>query len=202
MNILLGKLILGTVSVLCVLSFYQGAVAQPAEGAAIAAIDEPAEGVGGAAVGHVKSGSGQSRSSTGKRTAVRTSKTGTATTASKTTASRTAAPKPKPMKWDGFVIGDKYTFMNFEVVSAAKPYHTRAAKAGGAAGLVQVEILIDTNGNVLTAHARTGNKLLHPEAERAALESKFNRPVVYGKPARAIGFLVYRFGAAEEEEEE
>ncbi len=94
---------------------------------------------------------------------------------------------------------DKYTFMNFEVNSAAKPYHTRAAKAGGASGLAQVEILIDTNGSVLTARARTGNKLLHPEAERAALQSKFYRPEVYGKPARAIGFLVYRFGESREE---
>ena len=96
------------------------------------------------------------------------------------------------------MIGDKYTFLNFEVISAEKPYYTRAAKAGGASGLVQVEVLIETNGTVLTARARTGDKLLHPEAERAALASRFNRPLVYGKPARAVGFLVYRFGAAEE----
>jgi len=99
-------------------------------------------------------------------------------------------------KWNGFVIGDKYSFLNFEVISAEKPYHTREAKAAGASGLVQVEVLIDQFGNVLTAKARTGNKLLHSEAERAAIESKFNKPEVYGKPARATGFLVYRFGPA------
>ena len=67
-------------------------------------------------------------------------------------------------------------------------------------GLVQVEVLIDTNGNVIQAKGRTGNKLLHPEAERAALASKFNRPTFGGKPARAIGFLVYRFGPAEDDD--
>ncbi len=155
------------------------------EGGAIAAVDEPSDGGGG-----------------GKPTAAKTRTSGSRTVKGKTArpvAVKAVAQNRTPKKWDGFVVGDKYTFMNFEVISAAKPYHTRAAKAGGASGLVQVEVLIDTNGSVLTARARTGNKLLHPEAERAALESKFNRPAVYGKPARAIGFLVYRFGRDEEE---
>jgi hypothetical protein len=153
------------------------------EGGAIAAVDEPAEAAGGSA----GRGATVSEGATTKRKPA------------------PAAPRPKPpvrrapARWDGFVIGDKYTFMNFEVISAEKPYHTREAKAAGAKGLVQVEILIDTTGRVLTARARTGNKLLHPEAERAALASRFNRPTVYGKPARAIGFLVYRFGPREVE---
>ena len=117
-------------------------------------------------------------------------------TAAKTTAATTTPAKPKP--WNGFVVGDKYTFLNFEVVSAEKPWHTREAKSAGASGLVQVEVLIDTNGKVIQARGRTGNKLLHPEAERAALASTFNRPTFGGKPARAIGFLVYRFGPAED----
>ena len=160
------------------------------EGGAIVAIDEP-NGFGAAAQAGGKRGS----SSTKPRADSAKSRSNV----SKGTASRKYnAARKVPRHWDGFVIGDKYTFMNFEVVSAAKPYHTREAKAGGASGLVQVEILIGGNGDVLTAKARTGNKLLHPEAERAALESKFNRPTVYGKPARAIGFLVYRFGPAED----
>lgn len=159
------------------------------EGGAIAAIDEPAEGLGG---------TGKESNKIYGDAAINKSK-------GKITRRAIIIKKPvaqnrTPNKWNGFVVGDKYTFLNFEVMSASKPYHTRAAKAGGASGLVQVEVLIDTNGTVLTARARTGNKLLHSEAERAALGSKFNRPAVYGKPARAIGFLVYRFGAAEDVE--
>lgn len=153
------------------------------EGGAIAAIDEPAEGSGG----------GGSRPTTVKKS---TSKIKSKASAP-TTRTTTIAVRPKPGKWDGFVVGDEYTFMNFEVISAEKPYYTRAAKAGGASGLVQVEILIGANGSVLAARARTGNKLLHPEAERAALASKFNPFTFGGKPARAIGFLVYRFGSRE-----
>ena len=164
-------------------------------GAAIMARDEATEGGGMAA----KSPQGFGSSVPAGRSTARggrTTKTSTKKSPAKTTVAKTTPAKPKP--WDGFVVGDKYTFLNFEVVSAEKPWHTREAKAAGASGLVQVEVLIDTNGKVIQAKARTGNKLLHPEAERAALASTFNRPTFGGKPARAIGFLVYRFGPAED----
>ena len=77
------------------------------------------------------------------------------------------AAQPTASVWKGDTLGDKYSFLNFEMVSAEKPIYTKAAKAAGAKGLVQVEIEIDQNGNVISAHARTGNALLHPEAERA-----------------------------------
>ena len=162
-------------------------------GAAIVARDEATE--GGGAVARTTEGSGASagrsaaRGKTPTKPAPRTPK--------RSTVARSTTPA-KPRPWNGFVVGDKYTFLNFEVVSAEKPWHTREAKFAGASGLVQVEVLIDTNGKVIQAKARTGNKLLHPEAERAALASTFNRPTFGGKPARAIGFLVYRFGPAED----
>ena len=185
-NVILGALALAGVFLLS-----QSSAAQPAEGGgAIVAIDEGAGSAGSGSQGKTF-GSTKTRTSGGK-TGSKSKVVGTK--------SRPAVRNRTPGKWNGFVIGDKYSFLNFEVVSAAKPYHTRAAKAGGASGLVQVEVLIDQYGNVLTARARTGNKLLHPEAERAALESKFNRPSVYGKPARAMGFLVYRFGTATSKE--
>lgn len=169
--------------------------------AAIAAIDEPEtnsrEAVG--AVGAAAKGSGSSSTSR-QATRRRSTSAGNRNSSARSTAKSKASAKatPAPAKYDGFVVGDKYTFLNFEVVSAEKPYHTRAAKANGAKGLVQVEVLIETNGTVVEAKGRTGNKELWPEAERAALASKFNRPTFGGKPARAIGFLVYRFGPAED----
>ncbi len=168
---------------------------------AIAAVDEPPE-RSGPAEGGGGSPSAAAKAGATKRTTPRTT---TRSTRTRTSAKSTAAAKPPPAKpkkdpanYDGFVVGDKYTFLNFEVVSAEKPYHTRAAKASGAKGLVQVEVLIDEDGSVLTAKGRTGNKELWPEAERAALASKFNQPTFGGKRARAIGFLVYRFGPAED----
>ncbi len=180
----IGLLVLLTLFAFAISGFAQ------TEGAAILARDEPATGGGGRVASATSGGS-----STVKPKPGTAGKKATAS-AAKPAATRTTPAKPKP--YDGFIVGDKYTFLNFEVVSAEKPYHTRDAKANGASGLVQVEVLINTNGSVLTAKARTGNKLLHPEAERAALASKFNQPKFGGKPARAIGFLVYRFGKDED----
>lgn len=109
-----------------------------------------------------------------------------------------SAKSPTVKKYDGFTIGDKYTFLNYEIVKAAQPIYTIAAREAGAKGLVQVEVLIDGNGNVIEARARSGNKLLHPEAETAAFGTKFNKPAVYGKPARCFGFIVFRFGLRED----
>ena len=174
------------------------------EGGAIVAVDAPAgyrtPAAGGRAAATVaeQGGSGQSSSGRGSTSAGRRNSSGKIVP--KRPASSRGAVVPRSPNWDGSIIGDKYTFLNFEVISAAKPYYTREAKANGAKGLVQVEVLIDTDGRVLTARARTGNSQLHPEAERAALESRFNRPTVNGKPSRAIGFLVYRFGPADDVE--
>ncbi len=167
---------------------------------AIASVDEPPERSGPAEGGGTPTLAAKTAAT--KRTPPRAT---TRSTRARTSSRSTAVSKPPPAKskkapanYDGFVVGDKYTFLNFEVVSAEKPYHTRAAKASGAKGLVQVEVLVDEDGSVLTARGRTGNKELWPEAERAALASKFNQPTFGGKRARAIGFLVYRFGPAED----
>jgi hypothetical protein len=187
--------------VICAAALTANAQARSA-GAAIVAVDEPSS-LGGSGGGYAGGSSGvksaEAKGSVSKQASTQTRTASKSRTAATKPAQRAATPRPVKA-WDGFVVGDKYTFLNFEVVSAEKPYYTRAAKASGAKGLVQVEITIDQSGNVITAHARTGNKELHPEAERAALASKFNRPTFGGKPAHAIGFLVYRFGPADNDD--
>ena len=172
--------------------------AQPAGGGAIVAIDE---GAGSSSKG--KENAGASTSNKKYTTQTRSTKSGGAKAGKNKPAAipgQMRSPEPRP--FSGPVLGDKYTFLNFEVISAETPIYRRAAKQAGASGLVQVEVLINENGDVLTAHARTGNKLLWDEAERAALASKFNKPTDNGRPARAMGFLVYRFGKADEDDDE
>ncbi|MEQ1605432.1 MAG: hypothetical protein ABL999_11255 [Pyrinomonadaceae bacterium] len=195
----LGKLLFGFVFVAV---FSLCAVKVSAQMAAIAAIDEPepaAEASGSAG----KSAGKHATQKNSPKSGGNLQKTSTAGKKPKaTTSSRSkpmpSPPPPPPTSFNGPVLGDKYTFLNFEVVSAEKPYYTRAAKASGAKGLVQVEVLVNTDGSVISAKPRTGNKELWPEAERAALASKLKRPTAEGRPARALGFLVYRFGPAED----
>ncbi|MEZ5426203.1 MAG: energy transducer TonB [Pyrinomonadaceae bacterium] len=188
-----------------ILAFHRPALAQP-EGAvgAIEAVEEkPAPKVSGAS-GRISANGGAGATqqktaptkSSGKSSGKSSAKKNRSV--SKTTAKSPGPKSTSPKAYDGFVIGDKYTFLNFEIAEMVRPVYTIKAKEAGASGLVQVEVLIETDGTVLTAKARTGNELLHPEAEKAALATKFNKPSVYGKPARAIGFVVYRFGKREE----
>ena len=178
-----------TIILSAVLLVFSGVSYSQGQAAAIVAVDEGSGSAGTGAAERASSASFKGR---------QTSREAKSTARSKARSSSSTASRPRPAKaFNGAVLGDKYSFLNFEVISAEKPIYRRAAKQGGASGLVQVEILVDTDGSVLTAKARTGNKLLWDEAERAALASRLNRPVDNGRPARAMGFLVYRFGAAE-----
>lgn len=170
------------------------------QGGAIVAIDEGS----GSNTSAEKSGTGTVKRSTSGSRENGTSQTYKAkTTSSKNKPSRPGqASTPTGGPYKGPVLGDTYSFLNFEVISAEKPIYRRAAKQSGAHGLVQVAILVDTDGSVLQAKARTGSKLLWDEAERAALASKLNRPILNGQAVRALGFLVYRFGAADEEDDD
>jgi hypothetical protein len=201
------KKILKTIIFIAILAIFAiKSFAQVSAGGAIMAVDERLLAGGGA--GNIESPVSVASAKTGQTKAKKTAKgkksapskpIQTTPSAIARTTYKKATPKPPtPKKYDGFVIGDKYTFFNFEITEFVQPVHTIAAQNAGAKGLVQVEILIGENGNVLQARARTGNKLLHPEAEKAALMTKFNKPAVYGKPARAIGFIVFRFGGGEE----
>ena len=169
---------------------------------AIVAIDEA---VGVPSAGKVRAAGGSSEQTRSASSSRSGGKAAGRSSGSKKSSRVTPTPKrmvtaDKP-NFNGPVLGDKYSFLNFEVVSAVPPTHTREAKNAGAKGLVQVEVLVGENGNVLSAHARTGNKLLWDEAEAAALASKFNKPTVNGQPARALGFLVYRFGPPSEDDD-
>lgn len=203
MNKFAKKSVWAILLLIAILGLNQQSFAQPeGGGAAILAIEEKPSGGGGKVSGgraQERSYGSQTMSSSGSRQ----SKTGQ----SKKPTANASGKRPAPTtvassKYDGFIVGDKYSFLNFEIASKVQPIWTLKAKNAGAAGLVQVEVLIDENGNVLTARARTGNALLHPEAEKAALATKFNKPTLYNKPVRAMGFVVYRFGKADEDEEE
>jgi len=188
------------VAVFAVGCFERDLFAQPAGGGAIVATDEAAGSSGSNTKENAGGGSGsKSKYSTGTKTKVR----GSGGKNVRPGAAPQAMPQPRSLKpYLGPILGDKYTFLNYEVISAAKPIYRLKAKQAGASGLVQVEIVIGENGDVLTARARTGNKLLWDEAEQAALASKFNRPTDNRRPARATGFLVYRFGNDDDDDDE
>lgn len=176
-------------------------VAQPEGSGAIMAIEEKPSAGGGRATPSTTEGQGKTAASSKSSALPAKPQTKPRVMARQQVTSR-PANVDRNGRYLGPVLGDTYTFLNFEMVDKVQPIWTIAAKNAGALGLVQIAVLIGEDGEVLQAKARSGNSLLYSEAERAALASKFNKPTANGRPARALGFIVYRFGTEEQEYEQ
>lgn len=94
-------------------------------------------------------------------------------------------PVPKILRSQGPING-KATYL-------PKPAYTAIAKAGRASGAVTVEVLIDENGKVISAHAVSGHTLLLREAVQAALQARFSPTTLGGQPVKVSGVIVYNF---------
>ena len=67
------------------------------------------------------------------------------------------------------------------------------AKGAHAGGQVQVRVLIDETGNVISAVAISGHPLLYGAAIEAAKESKFTPTIKSGVAVKVRGTIIYNF---------
>ncbi len=98
--------------------------------------------------------------------------------------------KPVPKTISGGVINGK-------AVNLVKPPYPAAAKAANASGAVNVQVVIDENGNIISASAVSGHPLLRAVAEAAARQSKFVPTLISGNAVKVTGVIVYNFLAAQ-----
>jgi TonB family protein len=83
--------------------------------------------------------------------------------------------------------------LNGKATLLVKPNFPEEAKNAKASGAVNVEILIDEAGNVISAKAVSGNELLRAAAEEAAKASKFSPTMLSGMLVQVKGVVVYNF---------
>lgn len=83
--------------------------------------------------------------------------------------------------------------LNGKAISLPKPPYPAAAKAVRAAGAVTVQVLIDENGNVISATAVSGHPLLRQAAVEAAQRAKFSPTMLSGQPVKVSGVITYNF---------
>lgn len=83
--------------------------------------------------------------------------------------------------------------LNGKALSLPLPSYPAAARAVKASGAVTVQIVIDEEGNVVSAQAVSGHPLLRAAAESAAREAKFTPTTLSGQPTKVSGALVYNF---------
>lgn len=88
----------------------------------------------------------------------------------------------------GGVLNGKATYL-------PKPAYPAIAKAAHASGAVHVRVVVDENGNVITATAVSGHALLQPSATQAARQAKFSPTKLSGQPVKVMGVIVYNFVA-------
>ncbi len=99
------------------------------------------------------------------------------------------APKPTPhAPISGGVL-------NGRAVHLVTPPYPAIARSAHASGAVQVQVLIDENGNVISARAMSGHPLLQAAAVAAARSSKFTPTKLSGQPVKVNGVIIYNFVA-------
>lgn len=83
--------------------------------------------------------------------------------------------------------------LNGRAVSLPRPPYPPIARAARASGTVVVQVLIDEDGNVISAKAVSGHPLLQSAAVQAARNAKFRQVLLEGQPVRLTGTITYNF---------
>ena len=111
------------------------------------------------------------------------------------TSERTQSQSP-PVRRGGVNDGSDYSYvLNERAVTLVKPRYPALARQGRASGTVEVEVLVDEEGKVITAHAISGHPLLWAVSVEAAKKCLFSPTLIAGKPVKVTGIIQYNFVA-------
>ncbi|HEX8749153.1 MAG TPA: TonB family protein [Pyrinomonadaceae bacterium] len=83
--------------------------------------------------------------------------------------------------------------VNSRALQLPQPSYPAVAKVANIQGPVTVEILIDEQGRVISAHATSGHPLLRSESERAAFRARFSPTLLQDQPVKAKGVITFNF---------
>ena len=83
--------------------------------------------------------------------------------------------------------------LNGKAISKPSPRYPAAARKAGVAGIVEVAVIIDEEGKVITARAVSGPDELREAAVEAARKARFSPTRLSGQPVKVSGRLSYNF---------
>jgi len=83
--------------------------------------------------------------------------------------------------------------LNGKAIKLVQPPYPAIARAAHASGQVTVQVIIDEQGNVISATPVSGHPLLQGAAVAAARASKFTPTTLSGVPVKVSGILIYHF---------
>ena len=99
------------------------------------------------------------------------------------------AVTPQPTR----LIRAPSSVINSKVITKPAPPYPTVAKLTRTSGPVNVEILIDERGLVVSARAVDGPAMLRPAAEAAARQARFTPTLLGGQPVKVSGVITYNF---------
>lgn len=83
--------------------------------------------------------------------------------------------------------------INGQATYKPKPVYPAMAIKTRVQGVVNVQILVDEKGRVLSAHAYSGHVLLRQAAEQAALQTRFSPTFLSEEPVKVSGTITFNF---------
>jgi len=83
--------------------------------------------------------------------------------------------------------------LNGKALRLITPVYPSEARAVRASGVVEVQVVIDKKGDVISATATSGHPLLRASATRAARASIFSPTLLSGEPVEVTGVIRYNF---------
>lgn len=95
-------------------------------------------------------------------------------------------PCETPKMGGNFILNDKAIFL-------AKPEYPQELKAEGISGAVQVSVVLDKQGKIVSAAAYSGHPELKKYALKAVKKSKFKRIIRCGMPIKINGGVIFNF---------
>lgn len=118
--------------------------------------------------------------------------TGLVTTPTKVNIADEPPPPPAPTPPRAPISGG---VLNGKAINLPKPPYPPIAKQAHASGTVVVQVVIDENGNVISAHAVSGHPLLQAVSVAAARQARFSPTKLSGQPVKVTGVITYNFVA-------
>jgi TonB family protein len=83
--------------------------------------------------------------------------------------------------------------LNGTAVTLPPPIYPEAAKRMRTQGVVQVDVILDETGKVVSANASSGPGILRDAAVQAALKARFSPTKLSGQPVKVAGVINYKF---------
>ena len=80
-----------------------------------------------------------------------------------------------------------------KAISLPQPAYPIIAKQSRTQGSVNVQILVDEQGKVISAQIVAGNPMLTSAAKEAAMHARFTPTILNGQPVKIQGVIIYNF---------